>query len=112
MNKGELIVGLYPMVVAVISIVVIALLREPTIGVYLAAGVSLVGFLLLSFAKWSVIRGGKLFSFGYSQMSTFYARCYKIGFILLTLGALAVLLLAAFMEVNSGQIHMPSRQVR
>lgn len=82
------------MVPFIATVIVLNLLSQPFVPV----GFILGGLACLTVAKTSLFRQGIWFSFGPGLMSQGYARLYKVGYVLIGVGALLVLLSNALMS--------------
>ena len=101
MRKGEIVLNLFPLVAMAISIIAAFSISRPTEGAYVGLSLGMVGFVLFSLAKWSLLRQGKLLTFGSSEMSAGYAVCYKLGYLLMGCGVVTILLVLWGQEVAS-----------
>lgn len=88
---GPMIVGAFwalfgPIIVGVFGPFLASALVYPSMIAYASWTFYGIGFLLFFIAKWSVIRKGKLVTFGSSQMPEKYRMCYKSGYVLMIIG--------------------------
>lgn len=90
MRKGELLANLFfigmPIIGLVAAIIGMNMAQQPTPYIWISFFLYIVGFVFFASAKWSVIKSGKLISFGTSYMSTKDAKAYKLGYSLMGVG--------------------------
>lgn len=84
MRKGELIFNyamvLVPLVFSLVAVGFIGLYYRPKIAFWIIAAFFLLGFVLFSKAKFSIINQGQLFTFGPSKMSKSNRISYFLGY--------------------------------
>lgn len=97
MRKGELLANIFfigmPLIGLAAAIIGINMVQHPTPYVWISLCLYIVGFAFFAFAKLSLIKSGKLISFGSSHMTKKNATAYKLGYLMMALGFVIIWLL-------------------
>lgn len=86
MRKGELIINLFPLILIGVVVPVTFVVLNPIPSSYVAFLFFIIGFSFFFIAKLSVIKTGKIISFGSGGMTLKYRKIYKIGYVLFFTG--------------------------